>query len=84
MYTKDIENIDKQIEELYAKKAELETKAEAKRKEEEQKKEETRKQDLESIKNAIKEYNEKYNTSLILGEEKKYDNKSIYSLFPWW
>ena len=87
MYTKEIENIDKQIEELYIKRAEFEMKAEAKRKEEEQKKEETRKQELESIKNAIKEYNKKYEADadkLVLATEKKFDGNSIYNLFPWW
>lgn len=67
MYTnKDIENIDKQIEELYAKRAELEAIEAEKEREQKRKAKEDKDKELIAIKNAIKAFNEKHGENYLL------------------
>lgn len=62
MYTsKDmLDNIDRQIKELYVKRAEIENAIEQEKKEAENKKKEEKEKELTAIKNAIKAFNEKH------------------------
>ena len=71
MYTKDIENIDKQIEELYAKRAEIENAIEQKKREAEKKKAEAKEKEFNSIKNAITAFNQKYNENWFMAKDFK-------------
>ena len=75
MYTnKDIENIDKQIEELYAKRAELEAIEAEKEREKKRKAKEDKDKELNAIKNAITAFNEKHGENLILATQFAYKN----------
>ena len=80
MYTnKDIENIDKQIEELYAKRAEVKSKIEQARKESEEKRKAERAKAYQEIEEMVKNYNEKYHGSLVLME--RFDAQGLLSQF---
>lgn len=61
-------DIDKQIEELYAKRAEVENKKEQARKESEEKRKAERAKAYQEIEEMVKNYNEKYHGSLVLME----------------
>lgn len=82
-----LDSIDRQIEELYVKRAEIENAIEQEKREAEKKKKEEKEKELTAIKNAIKEYNSKCESDtdkLVLATERKFDGNSIYNLFPWW
>ena len=86
MYTnKDIENIDKQIEELYAKRAELEAIEAEKEKEQKRKAKEDKDKELIAIKNAITAFNEKHgeNICLAFNENRKTNDGIDRLFFPW-
>lgn len=59
-------DIDKQIEELYAKRAEIENRMEQARKESEEKRKAEREKAYQEIKELINNYNEKYDSDLIV------------------
>ena len=61
-------DIDKQIEELYAKRTEIENKKEQARKESEEKRKAERAKAYQEIEEMVKNYNEKYHGSLVLME----------------
>lgn len=65
--TEKLDDIDKQIEQLYAKRAEVESQIEKERKEAETAKKQERDDALLAIKESIKLFNETYNESLALG-----------------
>lgn len=56
-----LDSIDRQIEELYIKRAEIENAIEQEKREAEKKKKEEKERELKAIKNAIKVFNEKHN-----------------------
>lgn len=68
-----LDNIDKQIEELYVQRAEIENAIEQEKRETEKKKKEEKEKELTAIKNAIKAFNEKHdeNYSLVKKIEMK-------------
>ena len=59
-------DIDKQIEELYAKRAEIENRMEQARKESEEKRKAEREKAYQEIKELINNYNNKYDSDLIV------------------
>ena len=59
-------DIDKQIEELYAKRAEIENRMEQARKESEEKRKAEREKAYQEIKELIDNYNNKYNSNLMV------------------
>lgn len=65
--TEKLDDIDKQIEQLYAKRAKVESQIEKERKEAETAKKQERDDALLAIKESIKLFNETYNESLVLG-----------------
>lgn len=71
-----LDNIDRQIEELYVKRAEIENAIEQEKREAEKKKKEEKEKELTAIKNAIKAFNEKHdeNYSLVKSIEIKADD----------
>ena len=71
-----LDSIDKQIEELYVKRAEIENAIEQEKREAENKKKEEKKKELTAIKNVIKAFNEKHdeNYSLVKSIEIKADD----------
>lgn len=71
-----LEQIKKEIEALYEKKAEIEQTIEQERREAEKKKKEEKEKELTAIKNAIKAFNEKHNEnySLVKSIEIKANN----------
>ena len=82
-----LDSIDRQIEELYVKRAEIENAIEQEKREVEKKKKEEKEKELTAIKNAIKAFNEKHKADadkLVLATEKEFNADSIYNLFPWW
>lgn len=72
-------DIDKQIEELYAKRAEIENRMEQKRKEAEEKRKAERAEAYQAIKELVDKYNEKHNGSLVLME--RFDAQELLSRF---
>lgn len=72
-------DIDKQIEELYAKRAEIENRMEQKRKEAEEKRKAERAEAYQAIKELVDKYNEKYHGSLVLME--RFDTQELLSRF---
>lgn len=71
-----LDNIDRQIEELYIKRAEIENAIEQEKREAEKKKKEEKEKEFTAIKNAIKAFNEKHdeNYSLVKSIEIKADD----------
>ena len=61
-----LDNIDRQIEELYIKRAEIENTIEQEKREAEKKKKEEKEKEFTAIKNAIKAFNEKHDESYSL------------------
>lgn len=59
-------DIDKQIEELYAKRAEIENRMEQKRKEAEEKRKAERAEAYQAIKELVVNYNNKYDSNLVV------------------
>ena len=83
MFKEDIANLDRQIEELCARKAELEAMAEAKRREEENKKMAEKNDELSAIKKAIDEFNAKYGETLTILYKPSINSEDIWkSAFP--
>lgn len=72
-------DIDKQIEELYAKRAEIENRMEQARKEAEEKRKAEQAEAYQVIKELIDKYNEKYHGSLVLME--RFDAQELLSRF---
>lgn len=72
-------DIDKQIEELYAKRAEIENRMEQARKEAEEKRKAERTEAYQAIEKMIDNYNEKYHGSLVLME--RFDAQELLSRF---
>lgn len=72
-------DIDKQIEQLYAKRSEIENKKEQARKESEEKRKAERAKAYQEIEEMIKNYNEKYHGSLVLME--RFDAQELLSRF---
>lgn len=72
-------DIDKQIEGLYAKRAEIENRMEQVRKEAEEKHKAERAEAYQAIKELIDNYNEKYHGSLVLME--RFDTQELLSRF---
>ena len=74
-----LSDIDKQIEELYAKRAEIENRMEQARKEAEEKRKAEQAEAYQVIKELIDKYNEKYHGSLVLME--RFDAQELLSRF---
>lgn len=72
-------DIDKQIEELYAKRSEIENKKEQARKESEEKRKAERAEAYQTIEKLIDNYNEKYHGSLVLME--RFDARELLSRY---
>ena len=72
-------DIDKQIEQLYAKRSEIENKKEQARKESEEKRKAERAKAYQEIEEIVKNYNEKYHGSLVLME--RFDAQELLSRF---
>lgn len=64
-----LDSIDRQIEELYVKRAEIENAIEQERGEAEKKKKEEKEKELTAIKNAIKAFNEKHGEHYTLAKK---------------
>lgn len=77
-------DIDKQIEELYAKKAEIERKEREQSEVERKKKEEEKEKELTAIKNAIEAFNEKHNEHYLIAKsiEIKVDDSPYFKYLP--
>lgn len=64
-----LDSIDRQIEELYVKRAEIENAIEQEKREAEKKKKEEKEKELTAIKNAIKAFNEKHDEHYTLAKK---------------
>lgn len=80
-----LDSIDRQIEELYIKRAEIENAIEQERREAEKKKKEEKEKELTAIKNAIKAFNEKHDENWMMVKDfklnKDNNTKDLWDLF---
>ena len=80
-----LDSIDRQIEELYVKRAEIENAIEQEKREAEKKKKEEKEKELTAIKNAIKAFNEKHGENWMMIKDftlnKDNNTKDLWDLF---